>query len=269
MRAALMFMIVAGLAVPAAAQTVDTLDRRVTKVEKEVRALQREVFPGGDERFFEPDVRTPGTESDGFGVDAATPGAVMTERLNALEAQVQALTGQVEENAFRVRQMAERLERFESDATFRLEQLERGSLPAGGVDGEAAAGDGGPFDGALTQFRSGDFAGAQLAFAAFLEANPGDERASAAGYWLGRSLLAQDQPAQAVRTFLETYQTHRDGPRAPDSLLWVGRSLMQLDPPVPDRACQAYQRLEDEYDGQLSDEVAAGLAESRLAAECS
>ncbi|MBZ6377955.1 hypothetical protein B5C34_02265 [Pacificimonas flava] len=267
MRVAATALVLGLIAGPVSAQTVDTLDRRVTRVEKEVRALQREVFPGGDERFFEPEVRTGDpAEEPGFGVPAATPSTVMTERLDALEQQVQTLTGQVEEQAFAIRQLQERLERFESDATFRLEQLEGGS--AGG-EAETAAGDGGPFDAALAQYRSGDYAGAQVGFSAFLEANPDDERASAAGYWLGRSLLARDQPAQAVRTFLENYQTYRDAPRAPDSLLWVGRSLMSLDPPVSDRACQAYDRLEEEYEGRLSDEVASGLVESRLAANCS
>lgn len=260
-------LVAVAFAAPLAAQTVDTLDRRVTRMEKEVRAIQREVFPGGDERFFEPEIRTGNPADDpGFGAPAATPDTVMTERLDALEAQLQTLTGQVEENSFRLRQLEERLERFEGDAIYRIERLEGG---ASGLDSESASGDGGPFDNALALYRDGDYSGAQAAFATFLDDNPDDERASAAGYWLGRSLLAQDQPAQAVRAFLENYQERRDGARAADSLLWVGRSLMSLDPPVNDRACQAYDRLEEEYEGRMSDEVAAGIVESRLEAECS
>lgn len=255
------------LAPPLAAQTVDTLDRRVTRMEKEMRALQREVFPGGDERFFEPDIRTEDpAAAPGVGAPAATPDAILMERVDALEAQLQTLTGQVEENSFRLRQLTEEMERFQGDAIYRLERLEGG---ASGVDSETASGDGGPFDEALALYRSEDYSAAQAAFATFLEDNPNDERASAAGYWLGRSLLAQGQPAQAVRAFLENYQERRDGARAADSLLWVGRSLLQLDPPVNDRACQAFDRLEEEYEGRMSDEVAAGVVESRLEAECS
>ena len=218
----------------ATAQTVDTLDRRLNKLEKEVRAVQREVFPGGDERFFEPQIQTPApgaAAEDGFGVPAATPSTVLTERVNALEAQVQALTGQVEENGYKLRQLEEQLARFTSDVQFRLQTLEGGGV-APAADGMAAAAAEGPdaeYQSAYALYTAEDFAGAQAAFATFLEQHPEHERASNAGYWLGRSLLKQDQPVQAVQAFLGNYQERRDGARAPDSLLWVGRSLMAIE----------------------------------------
>ena len=49
----------AGLAaVPAAAQD----EARIRKIEAEIRALQRQVFPNGDGRFFTPEVVTPGAQ---------------------------------------------------------------------------------------------------------------------------------------------------------------------------------------------------------------
>ena len=41
-------------AMPALAQ--DDSEQRIRKLESEVRALQRKVFPGGDGRFFEPEI---------------------------------------------------------------------------------------------------------------------------------------------------------------------------------------------------------------------
>lgn len=279
MRKIIIAAILASTAAGAAqAQTLGTLDNRLNKLEREVRAVQRKVFPGGNDRFFEPEIQTPAPgavdDNGGFGVGAATPTAVFTERLNALESQVQNLTGQVEEMNFKMRQMQERLASFESDTKFRLQTLEGnggegaldfegggGSPSAGGPDGQYAA--------AYSLYEEKDFSGAQSAFTAFMEANPEHEKASAAGYWIGRSLLQQDQPVQAVQAFLSNYQERRDGVRAPDSLLWVGRSLMQIEPPRREQACQAYDRLETEYEGKMSNEVVSGLVEARMEADCS
>ena len=259
--------ILAGAATSASAQTVDTLDRRLTKIEKEVRAVQRTVFPGGDDQFFEPEVVTqaPGAAPDPLGAQAATPGVVLTERINSLESQIQTLTGQVEEMENRLRQMETRFESFESDTKFRLNSIE--GNPTAASEGGTAPTD--PVAAARAKFNAGDYAEAQAALQAYLDANASSPEASEAGFWLGRSLLAQDQPVQAVQTLLENYQERREGKRAADSLLWVGRSLMKIEPPRADRACQAYDRLEEEYKGKLSDEVVSGLVEARLEASCS
>lgn len=279
MRKIIIAAILASTAAGAAqAQTLGTLDNRLNKLEREVRAVQREVFPGGNDRFFEPEIQTPAPgavdDNGGFGVGAATPTAVFTERLNALESQVQNLTGQVEEMNFKMRQMQERMASFESDTKFRLQTLEgtggEGALDFEGSGGSASAGGPeGQYAAAYSLYEKKDFSGAQSAFTAFMEANPEHEKASAAGYWIGRSLLQQDQPVQAVQAFLSNYQERRDGVRAPDSLLWVGRSLMQIEPPRREQACQAYDRLETEYEGKMSNEVVSGLVEARMEAGCS
>lgn len=252
---------------PLSAQTVDTLDRRMNKLEKEVRAVQRKVFPGADDRFFEPEIAPP-AQADGFGVPAATPSTIVTDRIDALEAQLAALTGQIEENSFKLRELEQSFTRFENDAKFRLQTLEGGGVvsPDGAVVTDDATAQ---YEAAYQLYTGEEWPAAQAAFAAFLEANPEHERASNAGYWLGRSLLQQDQPVQAVQAFLSNYQDRREGLRAPDSLLWVGKALMQIDPPRTEQACQAYDRLDDEYEGKQSDEVASGLVEARLEASCS
>ncbi|MBV7257473.1 outer membrane protein assembly factor BamD [Pacificimonas sp. WHA3] len=272
-RPALLACIALGILAPAAsAQTVDTLDRRLDRLEKEVRAVQRKVFPGADSDFFEPEITPPADSNGGFGVPAVTPSTIVTDRIEALEAQVQSLTGQMEETSFKLRRMEEALARFEGDTKLRLQALEGGGLASGDIAADGAAGGDtalAAYEAAYALYTEQDFAGAQAAFASFLDTNAEHERASNAGYWLGRSLLAQDQPVQAVQAFLNNYQDRREGSRAPDSLLWVGKALMRIDPPRTAQACQAYDRLEREYDGKLSDEVASGVVAARLEADCS
>ena len=48
-------------AVPTMAQDAD--EARIKKLEAEVRALQRKVFPGGDGRYFEPQIDSSGVST--------------------------------------------------------------------------------------------------------------------------------------------------------------------------------------------------------------
>lgn len=81
---------------------------RLRKIESEVRALQRQVFPGGDEKFFKPEV-TSGTAGTGGATSASTSAVTdILTRMDAIEAQLARLTGQVEENANRVAVLEQR-----------------------------------------------------------------------------------------------------------------------------------------------------------------
>jgi len=85
---------VAGL--PSAAHAQDS-DARLRKIETEVRALQRKVFPGGEGRFFEASAASGG--EGGTGLPPST--TAMTDvlaRLDAIEAQLARITSQVEVN---------------------------------------------------------------------------------------------------------------------------------------------------------------------------
>lgn len=105
---------------PAAAQDKAADEARLRKIEAEIRALQRKVFPGGDGKFFEPQI-APGTQGAPNVAAPAVNGAPQTTavtdilvRLDALEAQLQALTARSEEQANAMAQLELRLAALET-----------------------------------------------------------------------------------------------------------------------------------------------------------
>jgi TolA-binding protein len=91
------------LAMPAAAQD----DARLRRLEAEVRALQRAVFPGGDGRYFTPEVVTPapGETPQPGGNPSASALTDVLARLEALESQIASLTARSEETAHQLREL--------------------------------------------------------------------------------------------------------------------------------------------------------------------
>src|SRR3546814_19366315 len=66
-----------------------------------MRAVQRSVFPGGNPAFFEGEIAP--DNSPGERVKSGAPVIDLTARVDALEQQLQTLTGQSEQNAHQLR----------------------------------------------------------------------------------------------------------------------------------------------------------------------
>lgn len=96
------------------------VEKRVEKLEREMRAVQRTVFPGGSPTFFEGEI-SPNTNAvpprSPNGGDA--PVIQLTTRVDALEAQLQALTGQSEQNAFKIRELEAAFNAYKAQAEAR------------------------------------------------------------------------------------------------------------------------------------------------------
>lgn len=83
---------------PAHAEDSTVQEIRLRKIEAEVRALQRQVFPGGDGKMFPQDNGAPvSAAAPQIGTPATTPVTDLLTRMDALEAQNARLTAQVEE----------------------------------------------------------------------------------------------------------------------------------------------------------------------------
>lgn len=110
------------MAAPALAQSNQSTQDRLGKIEKEVTALQRKVF-GGTGAYVEPEInRTPGT-APVPGSPASTPLTDVTARMDAVEMQLAALTGQIEQAGFRQRQFEEQFARYKADTEAKIAAL--------------------------------------------------------------------------------------------------------------------------------------------------
>ena len=99
-------------AMPAAAQD-NTVIKRVDRLEKEMRAVQRSVFPGGSPTFFEGEITPDNTPGERARSNA--PVIDLTARVDALESQLQTLTGQTEQNAFHLRELEKQFTAYKAE----------------------------------------------------------------------------------------------------------------------------------------------------------
>jgi TolA-binding protein len=104
----------AAFALSASAVAQDAnIDGRVGRLEKEMRAVQRQVFPAGAGKFIAPDIQSPtATKPENTTTTSATSDLLV--RVDALEAQLATLTGQVEQQGNNMRGLEARLKILEA-----------------------------------------------------------------------------------------------------------------------------------------------------------
>ena len=114
---ALAIVSIGGASVPALAQD-STAESRLRKLEAEVRALQRTVFPGPNGRYFQPEITGPAPVKDeAQGRPSTTALTDVLARLDALEAQIQSLTARTERNTNTLSEIETRLAALEVTST--------------------------------------------------------------------------------------------------------------------------------------------------------
>ncbi|HEX9947144.1 MAG TPA: outer membrane protein assembly factor BamD [Allosphingosinicella sp.] len=288
-------LLMASVAAPAAAQRNESPERRIERLEQELRAVQRRVFPGGAQVAPEIEPQQPsGTQA---GVPASSAVADLTARVDSLEAQLRELTGQIEQNGNRLRQMEEGLTRLRDSAGARLDVLERGSAPAAeparptassssskpsrpaaaaaeedppaALPAAAASADGAAEEAYNAGFRMWEakrYTEAQKALEAAAKRYPKSKWASWASNLAGRAYLDSGKPATAAKAFLANYQANPKGERAADSLYFLGQALVSLDKPAD--ACKAYDELQDVYGATMRDWLKTRLPAARTQAKC-
>ena len=249
---------------PVWAQTSADTEVRIRKVESEVAALQRVVFPGTDGRFF-PQVQSGQPTSIQPGSAASTPSMDMLARMDALEGQVARLTAQVEEDHNRVDKLTARLVAIETGikpvvttapasssstdsnlaamgAAPKPAAVKPAAKPAASADAAAkrvaavravakpktkdAGDDEYSYGFRLWEAKFFPESGQQLKM--FLQKYPKHPRTSYARNLLGRDYLDDNNAHEAAGWFLQNYKLEPKGDRAPDSLLYLAEAMRQL-----------------------------------------
>ena len=128
---------VAGLGLaPHAAYAQTSIEGRVGRLESEMRAVQRKVFPGGSGQYVQPDINPPTANTVIPGSPSNSPVADLDARVNALESQITTMTGQIETTQHRVQQLEDAFSAYKRTTEARLKVLEEnapsvGTGPAG------------------------------------------------------------------------------------------------------------------------------------------
>ena len=290
---------------PVTAQS-DPLVQRVGKLEKEMTAVQRKVFPNGV--AIEPEIGN-GAPPAAAGNPASSPVADLTARVDALESQLQVLTGQVETSGNRVKKIEDALGAYDA----RLKALE-GAGPIAADTGASAAvaspapkpavsapkpaasatkptaasatkidpdrkaaiaaveipATGDAIEDAYTYgFRLWTaklYPEAQVKLKEFVAKYPNHKRASYAQNLLGRAYLDEGKPALASVAFYDNYQKMPRGDRASESLYWLGIALTKLK--KASDACKVYKEFDDVYADKASADLKAKVAKGKTDAKC-
>jgi TolA-binding protein len=298
--------LLAGAAMPATAQTrAETPEKRIERLEQELRAVQRKVFQGG--AYVNPEVSPTQAAAQPEGVPATAPIADLTARLDALESQLRQLTGLAEQNSNRLRTMEDSLARFRDGTSARLDALEHpqpraeaaadptppepapaptrakprrqataspspGALPdwVSAQDSGVTASDGGDAEAAYNDgfhlWEQKRYGEAQKALEAVARKYPNHRYASWAANLAGRAYLDDGKPAAAAKVLLANYQNNPKGERAADSLYFLGQALFALKN-LP-AACKAYDELQDVYGSAMRTWLKQQLPAARAQAKC-
>jgi tetratricopeptide (TPR) repeat protein len=115
-----MALLSAVAAAPLAAQD-GTVELRVGKLEKEMKAVQRKVFPGGVP--VQPEIG-PLDTGDAGAAPASTPLSDLSSRVDSLESQLKMLTGQAETDGNRLKKLEEAFKAYQGATDGRLKALE-------------------------------------------------------------------------------------------------------------------------------------------------
>ncbi|WP_300296355.1 tol-pal system protein YbgF [Ferrovibrio sp.] len=126
--------LLAGFALPAAAQDAQTLDR-LNRLENDLRTLQRQVYRGGSAPSGSGAVSSVPLSDGG---DSSSIANRLNSRIDELENQIRELTGRFEQVEFNSSQANRRIDKLVEDVDFRLTQIERAGSQPGAQPGQAA-----------------------------------------------------------------------------------------------------------------------------------
>jgi TolA-binding protein len=259
----------------AQAQSLESPEMRLRRIEAELRAVQRKVFPEAAGKTFAPEI-TPGVTA---AAPVASGGSAINDllsRMDAVETQIKALTAQGEENQNRLNKLEARIAALEPAVAPAAEPTTPATPPVSSVAPVAAkpvtlpvakpaaqpAADRVAAVRAIEKLQTADkgedeytygyrlweakfFPEAQQQLTQFVQNYAKHKRISYARNLLGRSYLDDGKPGMAAQWFVQNYQADKKGDRAADSLLYLGVAMARLK--ETKRACAAFSELREVY----------------------
>jgi TolA-binding protein len=289
------------LSIPAMAQEAN-VEGRVTKLEKELKAVQRKVFPDGAGKYFEADIKTETAVTDGTKTVSGSEVTDLLGRVDALETQLAALTGQVEQHGNSMKAMEARLKAMETE----VKSLNANAAAAAKVETtqpvvttqkpvtttplkpvattaskdkarEAAVAkierpvSGNAFEDSYSYgyrlWEAKFYPEAQTQLEETVKKFPSHSGTSRARNLLGRAWLDDGRPSQAAKIFYENYKADAKGERAPESLYFLGESFIEMEKPAD--ACDVFKQLDKAFPSEAAGRLAARLTAGRKKAKCS
>ncbi|MEQ7873528.1 tetratricopeptide repeat protein [Sphingomonas sp. ASV193] len=288
---------------PAIARDPATPEQRIGRLEKQVRQVQRVVFPKGQPADTAALDDTPAATQDSVNA--------LVSRIDALEKQMADLVRGSEENGNRVAQLEAELARTKADDDQRLRALEtkvastppaaapdpgaadpaqdvapvddspavsRPKVESGKSKGKTAAKSetSGPadmskpdeqaYDKGFKLWQAGKYDAAYTALMKMAKDYPDSHRVSWAQNLAGRAQLDAGHTREAAGTLLANYRRDPEGERAQDSLYYLGQALVKLK--QPSKACNAYGELESVYAGKMRADIKKLLPAAKAEAKC-
>jgi tol-pal system protein YbgF len=196
----------------------------------------------------------------------------LSQRLDAIEAQMRELRGELEEQQNSADTLRKQQRDLYADLDRRLTALQSGLKSAqGATDGGAAGpsgasgtpaadsgGDQAAYARAFESLKATDYAGAIARFRDMLRTYPQSPLAGNAQYWLGEAYYVTHDYDNAAASFHAVGELYPQSPKVPDALLKLG--LTQIDQNKPADARATLKQVVQRFPGT----DAARLAASRL-----
>lgn len=291
------------LSAPAISQDAN-VEGRVTKLEKEMKAVQRKVFPDGAGKFFEPEIKPEDPVKEPSKSASGSEVTDLIARVDALESQLAALTGQVEQQGNVQKSMEARLKALEAKmkaaemaeaqelppppeakpvaptpkpvtatpqpATTKPAPTAASSARAAAVAKIEKPKTGDAFEDSYNYgyrlWEAKFYPEAQVQLEDTVKKFPTHKRLSFARNLLGRAWLDDGRPSQAAKIFYDNYKADAAGERAPDSLYFLGESLIKMDKLAD--ACDVFGQLAKAYPAEAAGRLAPRVTEARKKAKC-
>lgn len=284
-------------ATAALAQDSTVLMDRISRMERDITFLQRQIYRGASV-----DPNAPGVSGA-----SATGVAQMQTQLAQMQEEMRGLRGSVERAQFQARRAEDELKKMSEDTEYRLQALERAQMeakaepkedagfsPDAGKEEEGAVNDparstpsaeANPataneavseavtddadtlYNNAFAMLNRKQYAKAAEHFSGFIRKFPSDPLVPNAYYWLGESHYARGDYVRATEQFRKGYEAAPQGQKAADNLLKLGLSLSNVK--RGKEACVVLQQVATRYKKSASAATISRAESARAKLKCS